>query len=111
MTDELQIIRVSGCVSDSNIISLQIVKADYSLNTIQFSCTIAENELTALVKSVSSSNTVVKVTKSYASDGDTLFTLGLYVPVSSKAINWYQPFVLNTTGGIAVRLSTKQEGK
>jgi len=111
LTDEIQILTVSGCYSwlsaqDSRI-SLEVVGLDFALHNISFQCDATSSVVKAAFESVYGSGTMT-VSRSSSTVSSFVFSIGYwYSPLSQS--NRYEPSVFSA-GLTNVSITTLQEG-
>lgn len=117
LTDEIQIISISGCDPSLNAsmkqIQLLIVGTDGVLRSLSFSCDIDSETFSSLWQQSNGNGKSVYISRTVTSSNIYEFKVGYLSSTDSTSNsprNWYQPYVLFTSSGINVSISTFQEG-
>jgi ABC-type phosphate transport system substrate-binding protein len=111
LTDEVQIIKVTGCgVNNAVQVNLTIVGYDYILRDMSFDCDMTATEFQGLWQSANGGK-AVHVKKTVTST-TVQFLIGYLASAdfSNKPTNWYQPAIISYASGLTVTVSTLQEG-
>lgn len=114
LTDEVQLIHISGCNFASSInskqIQMRVVDGSYAIKSLTFACDASSGDLqTAFDSKSSGPGLSVSVSKSIDSSGVTTFRVGYSDPSTAKKF-WYKPSLVSAPSGVTVNISTLQEG-
>lgn len=114
LTDEVQLIRISGCSFASPIngklIRMRVVDGSYAVKSLTFACDASAGDLQiAFDNKPSGPGLSISVSKSVDSSGVTIFKVG-YSDSATSRKSWYKPSLVSAPSGVSVNISTLQEG-
>lgn len=114
LTDEVQIIRISGCVFaspiSSKLIQMRVVDGSYAVKSLTFACDASARDLQIAFKNKPSGPGLsISVSKSVDSSEVTIFKVG-YSDSATSRKSWYKPSLVSAPSGVSVNISTLQEG-
>ena len=114
VTDEVQLIFVSGCQSTlpvgSKQILMKVVDGSYAMKSLTFACDASSGDLeTAFRSNLSGPGLKVFVSKSVQTSGVVIYRVG-YSDSRTAQRFWYKPSLVSTPTGVTVNISTLQEG-
>jgi PBP superfamily domain len=114
LTDEVQIIRISGCNFASPIngklIQMRVIDGSYAVRNLSFACDASSGDLqTAFDSKPSGPGLIISVSKSLDSSGVATFRVGYSDPATARKF-WYKPSLVSVPPGVTVNISTLQEG-
>ena len=113
-TDEIQIITTSSCNGALDVglkqISLVLVGTDFTLHRVSMACDSSAANVKAAFEAVYGSSTIqVARTTLDGANSSYAFSIG-YWGAKLTTKNQYEPYVASVAEGIAVKVSTLQEG-
>lgn len=114
VTDEVQIITITGCISAAPTVEkkihLKIVNGNRNLRDVTFACDASSKNITGeFARSSPGAGLSVLVSKRSIAAGQIEIKIG-YSDPETIGMKWYMPALVSSPAGMTVTVSTLQEG-